>query len=113
QQSAYLARFWRQRGRRRDASHARDGSRIDACDRSTRESNARAFLEQTTTRSGLNRHGADAAVYVGHLLDTERVFAYRLLRISRGDTTELHGFDGRAPLEWCRIAGRSAARRGA
>lgn len=30
---------------------------------------------------------------IGHLLDTERVFAYRLLRISRGDTTPLPGFD--------------------
>jgi hypothetical protein len=30
---------------------------------------------------------------IGHLLDTERVFAYRLLRISRGDTTVLPGFD--------------------
>src|SRR5258708_36346334 len=30
---------------------------------------------------------------MGHLLDTERVFAYRLLRISRGDVTELPGFD--------------------
>jgi hypothetical protein len=30
---------------------------------------------------------------IGHLLDTERIFAYRLLRISRGDVTELPGFD--------------------
>ena len=30
---------------------------------------------------------------IGHLLDTERVFAYRLLRISRGDVTELPGLD--------------------
>ena len=30
---------------------------------------------------------------LGHLLDTERVFTYRLLRISRGDLTELPGFD--------------------
>jgi hypothetical protein len=30
---------------------------------------------------------------IGHLLDTERVFAYRLLRISRGDVTEPPGFD--------------------
>jgi len=30
---------------------------------------------------------------IGHLLDTERVFAYRLLRISRGDATELPAFD--------------------
>ncbi|MCU0619081.1 MAG: DinB family protein [Gemmatimonadaceae bacterium] len=29
----------------------------------------------------------------GHLVDTERVFAYRLLRIARGDTTPLPGFD--------------------
>lgn len=30
---------------------------------------------------------------VGHLSDTERVFAYRALRIGRGDTTPLPGFD--------------------
>ncbi|MEL7338934.1 MAG: DinB family protein [Bacteroidota bacterium] len=30
---------------------------------------------------------------VGHLTDTERVFAYRALRFSRGDTTALPGFD--------------------
>jgi hypothetical protein len=30
---------------------------------------------------------------VGHCIDTERVMAYRLLRISRADATELPGFD--------------------
>lgn len=30
---------------------------------------------------------------VGHMADVERVFAYRLLRIGRGDTTPLPGFD--------------------
>ena len=30
---------------------------------------------------------------VGHLSDAERVFAYRLLRIGRGDETPLPGFD--------------------
>jgi uncharacterized damage-inducible protein DinB len=30
---------------------------------------------------------------IGHLSDTERIFAYRLLRIARGDTTPLPGFD--------------------
>ncbi len=28
-----------------------------------------------------------------HVIDSERVFAYRMLRIARGDTTDLPGFD--------------------
>lgn len=30
---------------------------------------------------------------VGHMCDTERIFAYRALRFARGDSTELPGFD--------------------
>ena len=30
---------------------------------------------------------------IGHMADTERIFAYRLLRIARGDATPLPGFD--------------------
>jgi hypothetical protein len=30
---------------------------------------------------------------LGHIIDTERIMAYRLLRISRNDTTPLPGFD--------------------
>lgn len=30
---------------------------------------------------------------IGHITDTERIMAYRLLRIARGDKTELPGFD--------------------
>jgi uncharacterized damage-inducible protein DinB len=30
---------------------------------------------------------------LGHLLDAERIFAYRLLRIARGDTTPLSGWE--------------------
>ncbi|MEO7101995.1 MAG: DinB family protein [Gemmatimonadaceae bacterium] len=30
---------------------------------------------------------------VGHMVDAERVFAYRMLRIARADTTPLAGFD--------------------
>jgi hypothetical protein len=33
---------------------------------------------------------------VGHLSDTERVFAYRALRLARGDVTPLAGFDDQA-----------------
>ena len=33
---------------------------------------------------------------LGHLSDTERVFTYRALRIGRGDTTPLPGFDDQA-----------------
>jgi hypothetical protein len=33
---------------------------------------------------------------LGHLTDTERIFAYRLLRIARGDATPLPGFDENA-----------------
>jgi hypothetical protein len=31
---------------------------------------------------------------VGHIADSERVFAYRALRFARGDATELPGFEG-------------------
>ena len=30
---------------------------------------------------------------IGHVLDTERVFAFRMLAVSRGDTTSLPGFE--------------------
>jgi hypothetical protein len=33
---------------------------------------------------------------IGHLCDAERIFAYRLLRIARGDGTPLAGFDENA-----------------
>jgi len=33
---------------------------------------------------------------IGHVADTERVFSYRALRIARGDTTPLPGFDENA-----------------
>jgi hypothetical protein len=33
---------------------------------------------------------------IGHLMDAERVFAYRMMRFGRADTTELPGFDENA-----------------
>ncbi|HEY3012925.1 MAG TPA: DinB family protein [Gemmatimonadales bacterium] len=46
---------------------------------------------------------------VGHLSDTERVFAYRALRIARGDTTPLPSFDDQAYVAELRAADRTLA----
>jgi hypothetical protein len=43
---------------------------------------------------------------VGHLSDTERVFAYRALRIGRGDSTPLPGYDDQAYVPEQRAADR-------
>ena len=46
---------------------------------------------------------------VGHLCDTERVFAYRALRIGRGDTTPLASFDDQAYVAEVRAGDRALA----
>ena len=46
---------------------------------------------------------------VGHLSDTERVFAYRALRVGRGDSTPLPGFDDQAYVPEQRADDRSLA----
>jgi len=46
---------------------------------------------------------------VGHLSDTERVFAYRALRIGRGDTTPLPSFDDHAYVSEMRAGDRALA----
>jgi uncharacterized damage-inducible protein DinB len=42
---------------------------------------------------------------LGHLCDTERIFAYRLLRVARGDQTPLPGFEEN---DYVRAAGSDA-----
>lgn len=49
------------------------------------------------------------AQVIGHMSDTERVFSYRLLRIARGDTTALPGFDENAYQVHAGFDGRSVA----
>lgn len=46
---------------------------------------------------------------IGHMADTERVFAYRLLCIARGDTTPLASFDENAYQAHAGFAARSVA----
>ena len=46
---------------------------------------------------------------VGHLCDAERIFAYRALRIARGDDTPLPGFDENAFVSRARLDDRSFA----
>jgi hypothetical protein len=47
--------------------------------------------EQAAYRYALGKWSV--AEVIGHLSDNERVFAYRLMRIGRGDDTPLPGFD--------------------
>jgi hypothetical protein len=50
-------------------------------------------------KAGLARYAPDKwsiKEILGHLADAERIFSYRLLRISRGDRTPLPGFEEKA-----------------
>ena len=44
---------------------------------------------------------------IGHLIDGERMFAYRLFRISRGDETPIEGFEQDGYIENAGSGGRS------
>jgi hypothetical protein len=55
-----------------------------------------AAFNGVTDEKGLYAYGADKWTIkevIGHLIDGERVFAYRALRFSRADATPLPGFD--------------------
>lgn len=44
---------------------------------------------------------------IGHLIDTERIQAYRLLRIARGDKTPLAGYDDESYVENANFSSRT------
>lgn len=71
----------------------------DAGELLARQSDVLAYMATWTEEKATHRY-ADGkwtvAQVVGHMADTERVFAYRLLRIARGDATPLSGFDENA-----------------
>ena len=46
---------------------------------------------------------------VGHMCDTERIFAYRALRFARGDRTELPGFEQDGYIESANFDARTLA----
>jgi hypothetical protein len=54
------------------------------------------LLAPRTERDGNFRYAPDkwtVKEVIGHLADTERIFMYRALRISRGDQTPIEGFE--------------------
>lgn len=54
------------------------------------------LLSARSEREGNFRYATDkwtVKEVVGHITDTERIFAYRALRISRGDKTPIEGFE--------------------
>lgn len=58
-----------------------------------------AFLSRLSEEQGNHRYAPDKwsiKQVVGHLTDTGRIMSYRLLRIARGDTTPLAGFEENA-----------------
>lgn len=79
---------------------AKVGDVTDAAGRLRQQGNAMGALLGTVsdTASGFRYAPGKWSVkeVVGHVADAERVFAYRLLRVARGDETPLAGFDEQA-----------------
>ena len=71
----------------------------DAHDLLARQSDVLAYMTTWPEEKAAQRYADgkwSVTQVVGHMADTERVFAYRLLRIARADTTPLAGFDENA-----------------
>lgn len=55
-----------------------------------------APLDDTAARARYTAGKWSVKEVLGHVTDAERIFTYRLMRIARGDTTPLPGFDENA-----------------
>lgn len=78
----------------------------------TQRDQALARLERIAESRGDYRYAPNKwsiKEMVGHLCDTERVFAYRALRVGRGDTTPLPSFDDHAYVAEARAGDRTLA----
>jgi hypothetical protein len=74
-----------------------EGDLLDQLTRQIRE--VEQLLQNVSDQEALARYAADkwsVKEVLGHLCDVERIFTYRLLRIGRGDATQLPGFDEKA-----------------
>jgi uncharacterized damage-inducible protein DinB len=72
----------------------------------------RAALEPLSDGEALARYAPgkwSVKEVVGHVADTERIFAYRLLRIARGDQTPLPGFEQELYVAGARFDARPLA----
>jgi hypothetical protein len=56
-------------------------------------------LSEAVARRGYAPGKWSVRQVIGHLVDAERVFSYRMLRFARGDRTPLPGFDENAYVE--------------
>jgi hypothetical protein len=85
----------------------------DVRDQLERQGRATAAALRALTPAQLGARYApgkwSVAEAIGHVLDGERIFAYRALRIGRGDETPLPGFDQDRYVPAGAFDGRSAA----
>ena len=82
----------------------------DALQALLRQDDMLAFMATWSEEKVGHRYAEDkwtAGQVLGHMADTERVFAYRLLRIARADKTPLAGFDENAWQLHSRFEARS------
>ena len=71
-----------------------------------------ALLAATSEAGGEHRYEPgkwSVKEVIGHIVDTERVFAYRTLRIARGDQTPIPGFDQEVFMAHAPFAHRTLA----